>query len=375
VAELVHVPAGLRARAAALPKPRARSGGRAVTFPELVHFHRRWRQALDGEDGSLRQAEEQYRAALVSFERRHGKIVNSYWCTSVESAVALTVQPRSRLLRLLGAPTNMCFHRVSDWATKDHPEIAEQLHACDALAIKASQVLVGKARPIALQLVMASAGHLLSLVDERSAHGTSAKTKRVLAVQRQELGHAHAYLRKAANGEAQIVYVAGMALGVLALALPTGLVVSFSNLGSIDAGEFFGCLLAGGLGALVSVMSRISSDRFVLASDFGARYPLFLGLLRPLIGAIFGLAIYFALASGLVKIFDLPEKGTNRGLFFYAAMAFLAGFSERWARDMLLGAKGVGPDDQQPAGQAKVGTSSASARPTSAAESQALGRR
>jgi hypothetical protein len=323
-----------------------RAAARAVTFPELVHFHRRWRQALDGEEGHLRQAEEDYRAALAAFERRHGKIVNSYWCTSVESAAALTLRARSRLLRMIGVPDTLRLHRVSDWATKDKPEIAEALHDCDALAIKASEVLVGKARPIALQLVMASAGHLLSLVDERSAHGSTAKTKHALSLQHKELARTESYLRKAANGEAQIVYVFGMTLGVVGLALLTALIATFADPGRIDGREFFGCLIAGGLGALVSVMSRISAGRFVLASDFGARYPLFLGLLRPLIGSIFGLVIYFALASGLVRIFSLPDDGSgqnadNARLYFYAAMAFLAGFSERWARDMLLGSKAL----------------------------------
>jgi hypothetical protein len=345
-----------------------------VTFPELVHFHRCWRQALDGEGGRLHQAEEEYRTALAAFERRHGKIVNSYWCTNVESAVALTLRPPSRLLRLVGVPDTLRLHRVSDWATKDKPEIAEALHECDALAIKASEVLVGKARPIALQLVMASAGHLLSLVDERSAHGSTAKTKRAVTVQRRELGRTESYVRKAANGEAQIVYVFGMTLGVAGLALLTALIALFADPGRIDSREFFGCLLAGSLGALVSVMSRISSGRFLLASDFGARYPLFLGILRPLIGSIFGLVIYFALASGLVKVFNLPEQGSgpradNASLYFYAAMAFLAGFSERWARDMLLGSRGMARDES-------TGSSQPASRATgqSAQRSTALGR-
>jgi hypothetical protein len=323
-----------------------------VTFPELVHFHRRWRQALDGEIGHRREAEDDYRTALAAFERANGKIVNSYWCTSVESAVALTARPRSRLLRVLGAPDTVRFHRVSDWATKDRPEIAEPLHECDEIGIKASEVLVGKSRIVAMQLVMASAAHLLSLVDERSGHATAAKTRRALVVQRKELTQARKYFHQAANGEAQIVYVFGMTLGIGALGVLAASLGVFVGFGGIDGREFFGCLIAGGLGALVSVMSRISAGRFHLASDFGAKYPLFLGLLRPLIGSIFGLVIYFALASGLVEIFNLPKPGTgqaadNDRLYFYAAMAFLAGFSERWARDMLLGPSGLGRGEEQ----------------------------
>lgn len=278
--------------------------------------------------------------------------MNSYWCTSVESAVALTARPRSRLLRVLGVPDRVRLHRVSDWATKDRPEIAEPLHECDEIGIKASEVLVGKGRIVAMQLVMASAAHLLSLVDERSGHGTEAKTRRALVVQRKELTHARKYFQQAANGEAQIVYVFGMTLGIGALGVLAALLEAFVGFGGIDGRELFGALIAGGLGALVSVMSRISGGRFSLASDFGAKYPLFLGLLRPLIGSIFGLVIYFALASGLVEIFNLPKPGIgqaadNDRLYFYAAMAFLAGFSERWARDMLLGPSGLGRGEER----------------------------
>ncbi len=337
----------MRARTPTLLNRRSRTPAeRSVTFPELVHSHRRWRQALDGEIGHRREAEDDYRTALAAFERAQGTIVNSYWCTSVESAVALTARPRSRLLRVLGAPDAVRFHRVSDWATKDHPEIAGPLHECDEIAIKASEVLVGKSRIVAMQLVMASAAHLLSLVDERSGHGTAAKTRRALVVERKELTHTRAYFHQAANGEAQIVYVFGMTLGIAGLGVLAALLALFVGFGGIDGRELFGCLIAGGLGALVSVMSRISAGRFHLASDFGAKYPLFLGLLRPLIGSIFGLVIYFALAGGLVKIFNLPKPGIgatadNDRLYFYAAMAFLAGFSERWARDMLLGPSGL----------------------------------
>lgn len=357
MADLAPAASAPASRTLMFPQRRPRARSHSVTFPELVHVHLRWRRAL--ETGShLREADEQYHTALGSFERQHGKVVNSYWCTSAESAVALTARPRSRLLRLLGLADSMRFHRVSDWATKDHPEIAAPLHECDELAIKASTVLVGKSRLVAMQLVMASAGHLLSLVDERSGHGNAAKTSKALAVQRKELAHTRSYLRQAANGEAQIVYVFGMTLGIAGLGLLVGLLGAFVDSGTLDRRDLLGSLVAGGLGALVSVMSRISGGHFSLASDFGARYPLFLGLLRPLIGSVFGLAIYFLFASGLVKISDLPPKGgdPNTQLYFYAALAFIAGFSERWARDMLLGSRLGGGAEQEQENAAQPGS-------------------
>jgi hypothetical protein len=55
-----------------------------------------------------------------------------------------------------------------------------------------------------------------------------------------------------------------------------------------------------------------------------------LGSLRPFIGAIFAVAIYFAFAAKLIRLGTVP-----RTIYFYAFVSFLAGFSERWARLML----------------------------------------
>ena len=99
---------------------------RRVTFPDLVRIHSRWRQALryDSPAGEEEQAklDREYHEALAIF---------AYWCADVESGVALKAgnPNNSRLRRLLSVSPR--FHRVSDWATKDEPDIACALHHCD----------------------------------------------------------------------------------------------------------------------------------------------------------------------------------------------------------------------------------------------------
>ena len=58
------------------------------------------------------------------------------------------------------------------------------------------------------------------------------------------------------------------------------------------------------------------------------------GAIRPVIGAIFGLALFVFVTGGLVPI-DIPEDQLTANLFF-ASVAFLAGFSERWAQDTIV---------------------------------------
>src|SRR5436305_940460 len=66
-----------------------------------------------------------------------------------------------------------------------------------------------------------------------------------------------------------------------------------------------GCLVAGAVGAVVSVMARVNSGSFALDVDIARGYTLFLGGLRPLIGSVFGLLSYFARTSGFIEVFKL----------------------------------------------------------------------
>jgi len=101
----------------------------------------------------------------------------------------------------------------------------------------------------------------------------------------------------------------------------------------------FGALAAGAIGAVVSVLQRISANDFALEFDVGGRYVLFVGGLRPALGAVFGLAVYFAFTSGLVAL-RLPDAGSNKRFYAILALAFVAGFNERWAQDTLAPAAG-----------------------------------
>lgn len=91
-------------------------------------------------------------------------------------------------------------------------------------------------------------------------------------------------------------------------------------------------LPAGGLGAMVSLLQRMSSGKLLL--DINASRDLLevFGMVRPLIGAVFGLAVTALLIGGLVPAVEIPA---DQELAFFAGVGFLAGFNERWAQDML----------------------------------------
>ena len=51
-------------------------------------------------------------------------------------------------------------------------------------------------------------------------------------------------------------------------------------------------------------------------------------------GLVLCVALYFGIASGVLQFIKPPTDAD--AVFFFAFVAFLAGFSERWVRDILV---------------------------------------
>jgi hypothetical protein len=293
------------------------------TFTELVYAHHGWRTSpAESRQG---RAEELYRQTLHRFESTHGGVVRSYWCSHIESGVALTEKPR----RFPRRP-QIVFHRESDWATKRAPEIAAELHRLDELAIRARAVLSGVREAICLHLVAAAAAHLLSLADEAAAPEHPRALDRSLAEESREIDEIEEYYNEAANGQAQIVYVGGMVAIAVLISVLGGLVLLLHH-------KTFQitvvALIAGAIGAVISVIQRITNQSFQVDYDIGRPYAFFLGGLRPLIGGAFAIAITFIFDSGILH---LPTKNNLHDEHMaLVVVGFLAGFSERWAQDTL----------------------------------------
>ncbi len=82
------------------------------SFPELIYAHDAWWRELRG-DGITPATQAHYDEVRTAFQREHGQIVRAYWCTHVESAVALTEQ------KTKFGGTRCSFYRETHWATRD----------------------------------------------------------------------------------------------------------------------------------------------------------------------------------------------------------------------------------------------------------------
>lgn len=138
---------------------------------------------------------------------------------------------------------------------------------------------------------------------------------------------------KAAQRMVQSRYWRGMIAGAAILVLACAAIGAAFWVAGADA-AYGVALPAGGLGAMVSVLQRMSSGRLVLDIDAGRDLVEAFGAVRPLIGAVFGVALMAILLGGLIPAIEIPA---DHELAFFAGVGFLAGFNERWAQDMLKG--------------------------------------
>jgi hypothetical protein len=333
-------------------------GSTRVSFSDLVRAHYAWdKRAHDApapgskETDSQRSQEQDSGARgtfddkLRRFENDAGRITEAYWCRKGASAVALTKKRVSVPGRLggLGARSSDEYHlfRVTDWVTSDTGEIPNVLHECDVLAIKAATGLEGLPQAVVMQWLQAVESHVLGFIER---HGdlapTRAEMRSFIARQRAELTRIEDYYQRAGEKRARMHYVSGMLVGVPILAVLAGLLVALlvpfgaPGLETDAMRAFYVALAGGGIGAVVSVLMRMSrGEGFTIDHELGSRGVFRLGIYRPLIGAVSAVAVYFLVQTPLLSI-----DNDTRSFQYYAILGFLAGFSERWTRVTLSGA-------------------------------------
>jgi len=334
----------------------------AVSFPELVWAHFLYQRELHDQGVMHGPAETEFRSQLERFVAEHGAIINAYWCTSDASAVAVTEKRGERVLGFLWrkAP-DIRFHSATDWATRNSADVGHAMHTTETLAIRVNEVLCKTPERIATQWLLSVAGYLLSVVDT-DARLNKHEATRAARRARSELARIETYYDRAGEKTGRLIYFWGMMIGVVTLAIlgvAGALIYAFPEQTRLsDTKTIFICYGMGAIGAVISVLTRMSQtrkdgDAFI---DYEVGRPALrrVGSFRPVIGAVFAVVLYFALQSGLVNLQTSTGAKTGGGeidqatTFFYAALAFMAGFSERWARVLLGGAtRMVGEVDEE----------------------------
>jgi len=315
----------------------------SVSFPELVAARFRWQNEVRSTDPSERPAE--FNEALAAFKHEHGEILEAHWCTHKRAAVALTLKSVDGIHRFVRPKPVLRLHALTAEATKHAPEVSAGLHRLQILSVRVNNVLRGMPAHVAMQRIVFAMGHLLTAVDvpdDKEPPGGDALVDRK-AVDR-DARDIEQYYHRAAVRAARITFFCGMLIGLVGL---IGVSVA-AWLGLDHAGLFDGksadartvvlCIAMGAIGALVSLMSRTAARRVDgpdLDYELGRDTLKWMGSFRPVVGATFGVVLFFGIRSGVLPI-DLKPGQQNNATF--ALLAFLAGFSERWARGLVGGA-------------------------------------
>jgi len=356
--------------------PRARR-----SFSDVARAHWHWDVELEAEDPRRVEAREHFETVLADFETteiertkvERGRLADDYWCQREASGVGLAefwmhrdALPRfsgrrlAKWLRLWHPVPHYRIYRQTDWVTVEYPELANLLHECDVLAVKAHWGLEGIYQAVVLPWLMSVEKHVLGYIESEGRRdrarvsaqpsqavpaGGIARAKARSDFRREieeELSRIEDYYQRAGEKQARLHYLAGMVLfgvAIVALAgLATAGVLSAFGLLHLHHGgvrRFYACMAAGAVGAIVSVLIRMGGYRggFNIDHELGSAGVRRLGAMRPLIGAISGVAVSLIVQTSLV-----PIKPSALTFDFYVVAAFLAGFSERWTKVVLDGA-------------------------------------
>ena len=325
---------------AGYPEFDAAIASKRATFSQVLEAHY-YRTNADNEPA--RTAYEAYLPHLwQAFNAAYGTPLYFYTTTHTPAGAVLTDRGEFEII------TPPLKARVS--------ELTFWLDEARALVTSVRANVEGPERFTALELIYSAVTGTLDTMDAltdptdplgRTTDEGKELLSRALAYQRRDYQRAADFYLRAARRAAVTNYIVGMAVGFVVVLL-VGLAVGFGvpMAGRLLWGESIGgaarstieilvvCILLGGVGSVVSVMTRLTGQHLELDHDAGTWQLRLLGGFRPVIGAVFGIVLFFIVGSGLIPI-EEPIAPTDVVLF-YGSLAFLAGFSERFAQDMLV---------------------------------------
>ena len=169
---------------------------------------------------------------------------------------------------------------------------------------------------------------------------------RALAQLRQERDDLERRYLDFVRAHAHHVYLAGALLGMVPVLVVIGITWLVLDWSGEDAWPWVPVMAAGALGAVLSVLQRMTSGTLAVQIEAERRDLRYGGMTRPAVGVLSALALYILVEADLVL--SVPDDDAT-ARFFFVAIAFFAGFSERFAKDAFGTAEGALPQASAPA--------------------------
>jgi hypothetical protein len=289
-----------------------------ANFEELIEAYHAMRQAR--EPAAVAAQREQFERVQQAFEQENGDIVHRWFGTKQQTGVLLTKKGELYLTPLLDddEAADLCFSAlaVQEEARRAHPD---DFITCGSLLY-----------PVVVSVL-------------KTLDGGGSLTQQAVKTLTRQLDKARETFVGRLRRRARLTYSAGVFAGTVVIfvislltywVLPKLIshLVAAQDLSHVVE-MFTACLNAGGAGALLSVMTRMSSGSLQIRYDEESHVLFAVGGFRPVIGGLSGVAVYVLYKAQLLPL-QVPPGGTD--FFVFGGLAFLAGFSERLAQDALM---------------------------------------
>lgn len=269
----------------------------------------------------------------AAFAEQHGRLEAMYLCSRrVIGGAALTegVLPDVR-----GRRVRRTLHTVLNSSEPALLGVADRAEALanDAVTVFADRPAWLPQMRRATDEVYAVISRVLSAVEQEDDRERAAA---VLAAQ-QEADATAQRVEVLIQRQSRFTYLGGALAGAvlcIGLAVLLGLADRRWWAGQVAVGPFLAAGIFGVFGAVTSVFQRISNGSLILDYTAGLWQKRLLGALRPVVGGVLGVTAHFVLVGGILG--GRAAAADARATFaFFALIGFAAGFSERFATDMI----------------------------------------
>lgn len=256
-----------------------------------------------------------------AFERQHGCLQEYCFFPEIEAAVGLTEKGR---LYVIDPPD----------ASIDHLEAlvmeAKGLHR-NAYNLLTPTDLILCSEPLYGVVCGLFGAQETARSQKLGTEQTRLLLERSTRLHREEFKQAEQLIARCNRRRSQLVYFEGMLLGLAPLLL-LALVVWVRLTGWFANPQIIIAWWVGGVGAVISVLQRMANGTLSLDPTADAMTLRVLGGVRPYVGSVFAAIV---IAVILAEWSPLALTVGPALPFQVVAVAFIAGFSERWAQDML----------------------------------------
>lgn len=257
------------------------------------------------------------------FSEVHGGIEKEYYCSEVVGG-CLLAKDRA-VYSILNSPP---------------PELVDVEIACKVVAREALYGLQGKRvvqqREEATDHAYSGLTRVMVAADLVAGGASPEEIATAIAAARTEVEVVKARVEILLHRQARLEYFQGVLAGIVptfALVIAFGLAANAWWRSALVPSALVAAIAMSALGATISVIQRMSKGSLVIDHSASRWQRTMLGAFRPGVGAIFGSLAYFTLLAGVLA--GGAAVGTPASVAVFGVTGFAAGFSERFATDML----------------------------------------